>query len=196
MLIEEILFHEAQQRGLVSDNSVRKSLIAMMRSALKPMPLPPTDEDLLKLQAQIPAENTTLPAEVSFEHVSFAKLENVPADLLAKLRNGADHRNFGEPVRLANPLPLTYRPQLERILGEEFTKQIFTVPTDTWQGPLLSTRGAHLVRIVKRSADQPMSMEQTRPILLAKWRELKEAESVSAEVEKLMVNYRIRLPQE
>jgi hypothetical protein len=39
-------------------------------------------------------------------------------------------------------------------------------------------------------------MEQTRPILLAKWRELKEAESVSAEVEKLMVNYRIRLPQE
>ena len=47
MLQDEILFREAQKRGMVSDNQVRGTLIAMMRSALRPVSEEPSDDELI-----------------------------------------------------------------------------------------------------------------------------------------------------
>ncbi len=194
MLQEEILFREAQRRGLVSDNQVRGTLVAMMRTALKPAPAQPTDEDLKKLRDQLPAESTTLPEQISFEHVSFSTPELVPPDLLAKLRAGANPQGLGEPIRLSNPVTLTFRTQLDRLMGPEFTAELFKQNVQEWSGPFKSSRGVHFVRVLERHETQNMPFEQMRPMLESRWIKDREAAAVTQEVEKLKPDYRFVMP--
>jgi hypothetical protein len=194
MLQEEILFQEAQRRGMVADNQVRGTLIAMMRTALKPVTAVPDDSILLALRDELPRETTTLPEQLSFEHVSFSAPDKVPADLLAKLRSGGASPSLGETIRLANPLPLTYRPQLESLLGADCVTQLVKLPVNEWHGPLTSTRGIHFVRLIARVAEQTLPMEQLRPLLESHWLKSHEADVITSEVARLKNNYRIILP--
>jgi len=195
MLREEILFREAQRRGMVADNQVRGTLIAMMRTALKPVQAPPSDDELNKVRSALPRDSTTLPEQISFEHVSFATADKVPTDLLARLRAGASAQALGETIRLANPLPPTYRPQLDRLLGTDFVAEVGKLPLNEWHGPLTSTRGVHFVRVLSRQAEQPLPMEQLRPMLESQWMKSREGDAVAGEVEKLKADYHIVLPE-
>jgi hypothetical protein len=195
MLQEEILFREAQKRGMVSDNQVRGTLIAMMRSALTPALEKATEDELRAIRAKLPRENTTLPQQISFDHVSFAKAENIPADMLAKLRNGADPKKQGEPGPMSNPIPPTYRPQIDRLLGGEFSERIFVQPIGEWQGPITSLRGVHFVRVISRQAEQPMEFEAIRTMLESHWMNEQLAEAVTREVDRLKQDYIIILPE-
>jgi hypothetical protein len=194
MLQEEILFQEAQRRGMVADNQVRGTLIAMMRTALKHVTTAPDDATLFALRDELPRETTTLPEQLSFEHVSFTAPDKVPADLLAKLRGGATSQSLGETIRLANPLPPTYRPQLESLLGADCVRQLVKLPLNEWHGPLTSTRGVHFVRLISRIAEQSLPLDQLRPLLESHWLKSHEADAVSSEVAKLKTDYRIILP--
>jgi hypothetical protein len=195
LLQDEILFREAQKRGMVSDNQVRSTLIAMMRSTLKPVFEAATDEELQALRSRLPRENTTLPPQISFDHVSFAKAENIPLDLLEKLRSGADATTQGEPAKLANPLPPTYRPQVERLMGREFAEQAFVQPIGQWRGPITSTQGIHFVRVISRQTERPMEFAAIRSMLESHWMNEKLAEAVTREVNQLKGDYRVILPQ-
>jgi hypothetical protein len=195
MLQQEILFQEAQRRGMVADNQVRGTLISMMRTALKPVTAAPDDAALLALRDELPREATTLPEQLSFEHVSFTTPDKVPPDLLAKLRAGASSSSLGETIRLANPLPPTYRPQLDSLLGTDFVARLVRLPLNKWHGPLTSTRGIHFVRLISRSAEQSLPMDQLRPLLESHWLKSHEADAVAREVAKLKEDYRILLPK-
>jgi hypothetical protein len=194
MLQDEILFLEARKRGMVADNQVRGTLVAMMRSALKPVTAEPTGEELEALRATLPRESTTLPEQIAFDHVSFTAPEKVPAGLLDELRGGADPKAFGEPLRLANPFPPTYRPQLERLLGKDFAQQVFVQPPGDWRGPLASSLGMHFIRVTTRQPEQPLPLESIKPLLLGHWNSERQDDAVSKEVEKLKAGYRIVLP--
>lgn len=195
LLQDEILFREAQKRGMVSDNQVRDTLIAMMRSTLTPVSAKATDDELRAIRSKLPRENTTLPQQISFDHVTFAKAENIPAGLLETLRGGADPKAHGEPANLSNPLPLTYRPQIERLMGGEFSERIFVQPIGEWQGPIPSSQGVHFVRVISRQAEQPMEFEAIKTMLETHWMNEKLAAAVAREVDQLKPEYKIILPK-
>jgi len=195
LLEEEILFREAQARGLVADNRVRALLIEMMRTSLNPALAEPTDEVLRGVMTRLPEDARTLPAQISFEHVSFASADLVPADALDRLRKNESVTVTGEPVRLSNPFPLTFRPQMERFLGEPFAAKVFALPAGEWHGPIASLRGVHFVRVQQRIDGAEMPIEQLRPILRAQWLRERRDEAVFAEVERLRARYRIVIPE-
>lgn len=195
LLQDEILFREAQKRGMVSDNQVRDTLIAMMRSTLTPVSAQATDDELRAIRSKLPRENTTLPQQISFDHVTLAKAENIPAGLLETLRGGADPKAHGEPANLSNPLPLTYRPQIERLMGGEFSERIFVQPIGEWQGPIPSSQGVHFVRVISRQAEQPMEFEAIKTMLETHWMNEKLAAAVAREVDQLKPEYKIILPK-
>ncbi|RYD31658.1 MAG: peptidyl-prolyl cis-trans isomerase, partial [Verrucomicrobiaceae bacterium] len=153
---EEVLFRESLKREMASDNRVRDSLIQMMRTSLKPPVTPPSDEQLKEVRAASPKENIMLPAEVAFQHVSFLQRADIPDGLLEKLRRGETPPPSAPGIRLANPLPPTYRPQVEQVFGQAFTNAVFTLPPQEWQGPVQSSRGIHFVRVTSREAEKPI----------------------------------------
>jgi len=192
---DEVLFRESLKRDMASDNRVRTSLIQMMRTALKPPVTPPTDDQLKEVRAQSPKENIMLPAQASFQHVTFRNSGEVPPDLFGRLRNGEAPPASTDGVKLANPLPSTYRPQLERLFGAAFTNSVFTAPLQEWQGPITSSRGVHFIRVLSRDADMPIPFKEIRGMLEAKWIEQRENEAIALEARKLEEGYNIVLPK-
>jgi hypothetical protein len=194
LLSDELLFREAQRRGMLSDNRVRGTLVQMMRSALRPVEAPPDAAQLEAVRARLPAETSTLPEQISFEHVSFTTAQEVPPGLLLRLRSGTPPPPSSDAVRLTNPFPETYRTQVERLLSPEFAATVFALPKDEWHGPLPSTRGVHFVRVISKVKEQPVPMDQLRPILESYWRQEQENQAVAREVQGLKSGYRMILP--
>lgn len=192
---EEVLFRESLKRDMATDNRVRDSLIGMMRTSLKPALTPPTDEQLKEVRDRSPEENRMRPSQASVEHVSFRDRTEVPQGLLKRLRSGETPPPSSPGIRLANPLPPTYRPQLEQIFGKDVANSIFTLPLDEWQGPFTSPRGVHFVRITAREAEKPVPFVEIRGMLEAKWIEQRENETIAEEARKLSEEYTIVLPE-
>ncbi len=192
-VIEEILYQEAIKSGLTNSPAVKDTLINLMRSQLLPTIADPTTEQLQEYRRQN-AENYRFPPRLSFEHVSYRADSGVPPKLLARLQAGEDPGKFGEQVRLANPLPPTYQPQLERLLGEEVVAEIFKLPLGTWQGPFQTQRGIHFIRLIERTAGDDIPFEQVLPTLRENWISEQQERGVMQAIEDLGAGYRIHLP--
>lgn len=193
-LESEILYREAIRTGLMQDNRVRGLLIHTMRTSMRPIVPPPTEEELVAFRNLTP-EIYRYPAKVSFEHVSFADAQAIPAGLLEKLRSGATPQGLGDPaVRLANPLPPTFRPQLDHLFGDAFTQTLMHCEKGVWAGPYVSKRGVHFVRVISMEAEKDMPLSELRPTLIGKWTGVKEAEGISRKVQEIKKSYRVILP--
>lgn len=192
-LEDEVLFREALSTGLTHDNRVRAMLVETMRRSLRPVVKPPTDAELATLRAETP-EIYRLPAQISFEHVTFSDEKNIPAGLLEKLRGGASAAGLGDAVRLANPLPATFQPQIEHMFGPEFTSALLKCEEGVWNGPIKSLRGIHFVRTLKREVPKDMPMDQIRTTLASQWNTVHENAEISRKVMELRKSYRISLP--
>jgi len=190
---DEVLFREALKTGLVNDNRVRALLVATMRSSLRPMLVPPTDADLEKLRSESP-ETYRFPAKIGFEHVSFTDEKNIPVGLLEKLRSGASTAGLGDAVSLANPLPPTFQPQLDRIFGPEFTKSLLLCKKDVWNGPIKSERGVHFIRITTLDSPKDIPLDETRTTLASQWNTVKENAAIADKARELRKSYRVVLP--
>jgi hypothetical protein len=190
---DEILYQEALRSGLMRDNRVRALLIETMRKSLRPVLPPPTDAELEQLRAEAP-EAYRYPPQVSFEHVSFPDDKNVPGGLLDKLRSGAPATGLSDPaVRMANPLPLSYAPQLERVFGPEFTQSLMQCQAGVWSGPFKSLRGVHFVRVIKRDEGGDMPLNEVRSTLASQWVANHENAEISRKVAELRRSYRVNI---
>lgn len=191
---DEVLYREALRSGLTHDNRVRALLVDTMRKSLRPVVPPPSDADLIKLRAEGP-EPYQYPARASFEHVSFIDETRVPPDLLEKLRSGASTTGVGDAVRLNNPVPPTYSPQLEMIFGADFTAALMKCEPKVWSGPFKSQRGVHFVRVVMHEEAKEMPMDQVRTTLASQWTTIQENAAISRKVTELRNSYHIIQPK-
>lgn len=191
-LENEILYREALKTGHTDDPRVRSLLAATYREQLEPVIADPSDADLEEFRNQHP-EPFHYPAQVSFEQATFATAAEVPADMLEKLRAGTPPPQ-APTLRLPNPMPLTWLPQLEKTFGVEFSSAVVAAKPGEWTGPLTSSRGVHFIKVIRYEAAREMPIEDVRPALVAKWFEAQRNAAVTAKVAEMRANYRIELP--
>ncbi|MCW1925084.1 peptidylprolyl isomerase [Luteolibacter arcticus] len=191
-LENEILCREALKAGHTDDTRVRGLLAAIMRETLEPVIADPSDADLEAFRRQHP-EPFSYPAQVSFEQATFTKEDKIPAGMLKMLRAGEPPPQ-AEALRLPNPMPMTWLPQLEKTFGTEFAAAVVAAKPGEWTGPLTSSRGVHFIKVVRYDAPREMPIEDVRPALVAKWLEAQRNAAVSAKVAEMRANYRIELP--
>lgn len=190
----EILCQEALAAGHLEDPRVRRLLAATMREKLEPVVPEPSDAELEKFRTIDPASWRS-PAAVSMDHVSFAKGSPAPPpDALDRLRAGEALKGEGS-LALANPMPMTWMPQIEKIMGSDFAASLKTMPEGEWMGPVESTLGAHFVRVIRRDPETDMPFESIRSALAAKWIESKKDEVIREAVDAAKSRYRISVPQ-
>jgi hypothetical protein len=186
---DELLYREGVKQGLVSDNRVRNLIVQMMRTSLKPVLRDASQAELEALRETLPLEVTQFPAQVSYEQVVFAEQSQVPPGLMEKLK--ANDVTVGGQRQ-----PMTYRPQLERLLGQEFSKALFEAPLNEWRGPMPSPRGIHFFRVLERREEREIPFSELRFTLMAKWASQKENEAVTTEAARLAEGYRLTLPDQ
>lgn len=198
---DEVLLREALRRGLQwSDGRVRQRLTRIMRASMtETVP----DPSVAQLQAHF-RENIdryTTPESVTLEHVVFPWGEDVTAgeldQVLAKLRSGASPEGFGRSLAaVGRRVPRQTRADLVRALGPDFADRMESLPTGEWQGPVESTRGVHLVRIVERHPPEVATFEPMEQYLRQEWFMTRTRELQQERIDEIRARYRIEIAEE
>ena len=59
--------------------------------------------------------------------------------------------------------------EVSRLFGKDFAAKLFTLPVSSWQGPITSGYGLHLVRIDNKTVIGQPELERVRKKVSVKW---------------------------
>ena len=171
----EALAREARRLGLgEGDTVVERRLAQKMRFMLDDLAeLPTPEETELRTWYTQHSERFTEPGRVSFDHVFLATPDDTrSAALLAQLNGNAppDWRRSGDPFMLQRQYGNLPVREVIRLFGGDFAEALSALPvSDTWQGPVPSAIGVHLLRVSSRSPEKLPAFDNIREAVEADW---------------------------
>ncbi len=197
---EEVLYREALAMGLDRDDPiVRRRMnqkIAFLSEDLVALSEPGDTE----LQAFLDAnpESYRQPSRFSFRQVYLnpgkhgEDIENVATTLLAELQQqNIDAAEAGDSLMLKHLFVNETEREIERTLGREFLQGLRQTETGSWQGPVISGFGLHLVYISGRIDGEIPGLDQVRDIVFRDWAAEKRKQANAAFYETLRKRYKI-----
>ena len=179
-LFEELFYREARSLGLEQgDPIVRRRLVQKMTLLAESaaQQVPPTEAELMEWYEAHPDLYRTEP-RLGFRHIYFSQdrrnnsAEKDSATLLSRL-GGLDEASGQPALGDASMLPHEFtdisRSQLGRLFGEDFAATLFTVQTGSWQGPVRSGYGYHLVYLFNVQDAEPIPFSESKTRALQDW---------------------------
>jgi hypothetical protein len=203
---EQVLYREAMAMGLDKDDMIiRRRLTQKMKYLFNDLSVvtKPSEEELKKFVAEHPSK-FMIPATISFAQVYFEPSEHEKTlvedanVLLEKLRITTLKESIGLGDR--SLLPYDFRNErktdIDSMFGKEFTKQAFSSPTNTWEGPFESAYGVHLIYIHERIEDHLPPLSDIRERVEREWTSLKQQEVNEIFYQSLYQRYEIIVDDE
>ncbi len=197
---EEVLYREALAMGLDRDDMiVRRRLrqkIEFLSEDLASLDAPKEEE----LQAFLTAHPERFRRETRFSirqvYLNANKRgQSAEADalaLLAKLREqDGDAATIGDPLMIEHRFENETEREISRALGSQFLQALLDTPTGSWQGPVTSGYGLHLVHIGKRIDGKIPDLAEVREAVQREWTAAKRKQSNEAFYEMLRERYTI-----
>ena len=203
---EEVLYREGLLLGLDKDDTIVKRRIAQkMQFLAEDMAAAhePTSDELRDWYRQH-AEQFALPARYSFRHLYFSpdhRGANARADAeraLAKLLGQPEDTTIAET--LADPFMFQdyYRDRASEFLGKElgpnFAVAIAQLAPGSWQGPVESGFGWHLVFVDTVIPGRVPDFEEVTPDVKTAWLSAQKASGWAAAYTKMREQYTVLLP--
>jgi hypothetical protein len=154
---EEVYYREALALGLdQNDTILRRRLMQKMEFLSNDLAeLNQPDEDALNKYFLENQEKYELPARVSFTHIYFS-LDKRGAKVVEDAKSVLSGLNTLRAPELGDSFMMQYdfvqeTPfEVERLFGNDFAEQLFRSDINSWQGPIRSGYGLHLVRISEK----------------------------------------------
>ena len=179
----EVFYREALAMGLdQEDPYVRNRLGQKLELLLDDLSAEtvPDDETLAHYLREHP-ERYQAPARVSFQQVYLSperhpRLEADAADLLARLRAGADPAGLGDVTLLGPTFDDLSQPEVARQFGDAFAEALLGLEPGQWLGPVPSGLGAHLVLLTERQSARLPALGEVRPQVLRDWQDQRRRE--------------------
>ncbi len=198
---EEVLFHAAMAMDLDQDDVIlRRRMVQKMEFMFQDVArfADPTESDLADFFTKNHDEYRT-PVRISFSHVFLnpdqrgAGVERDAVELLERLREENPTRSPESGDRFLRPHDYADRSQVDvgLLFGEPFARDLFALPTDSWQGPLSSSFGVHLVRINDCTEGKLPDMDDVRDLVRRDYEEERNQEANQAMYASLRDRYLI-----
>jgi hypothetical protein len=195
---EEIFYREGLAMGLDRDDPVVRRRVGQKIQFIIEGAAP-TSPTTAELQAWLDAHRADYRTEprYSLRQVYFdprrhgANLEREIASARRALEGGSN--NVGDATLLPLEMQDASQSEVERELGAEFVAGLKSLPAGSWQGPLRSTFGLHLVRVDARSGGQALSLEEVRAEVERDLLQARAEESSRKIYDRLRANYRVRV---
>lgn len=204
---EEILYREALALGLDKDDTIVKRRLAQKMeflaedvSGLRE----PAAEELRAWYARN-GERFASPGRRSFRHLYFSpdKRSQRARDGAARARERLAGAAVDAPVAagLADPFMFqdTYADrtpeQVAAIFGSQFAEALFQLGPGSWQGPVESGLGWHLVWVTSSVPGRVPAFEEIEGAVRAGWLDEQRAEARRRAFEAMAARYQIVLPQ-
>lgn len=159
---QEVLYREALSRGYDRDDLVvRRAMQQKMEflAASQSLQEPPTEEEI-EAFFSLRRERYRLPAVVSFAQLYVspdrrgADTETFANELLERLRREdpgpMSLPTWGDPIMLETFYSDTSEQEIRGAFGADFAEALVVLPVGSWEGPVTSGFGLHLVKIARR----------------------------------------------
>ncbi len=170
---EEVYVREALALGLDRDDAVIRRRLQMKMEFLTESGAEVLTPDEATLQAHLDANKdrfTDAPLiaveQVLLEHAD----PQAAGEELTLLRRGEDPASVGRPTML----PFATRPSppqvIDSIFGPDYFAALATLPVGSWEGPVESAFGTHLVRVTDRREARTPPLAEIRDKVEQDWR--------------------------
>jgi PPIC-type PPIASE domain len=200
-LREEIFYREALAMRLDRDDTViRRRLRQKMEFVGEDLATQaqPSDEELAALLIRR-AESFRTPPSISFEQVfvsSARRGADAPREaerVLASLRQAgeADLTTIGDASLLDTAYGRLTPDGVAGVFGAAFARTVFELPLAQWSGPVRSSYGLHLVRILEREEGRIPGIDEVRELLVRERQAERRRESIETVYRTLRDRYEI-----
>ena len=200
---EEILYREAQRRGLDRDDPIiRRRLAQKMMFLLEDSAEAPAAAGVdIEAYYAAHAERYRGPRRTAFRHVFLSRERRAdPAgDAAAFLRRvraggGDGWRQLGDPFVLLREYADRTDQEIAELFGGGFATALPSIPPGGWEGPVESAHGLHLVQVVGRTEPRLPALDEVRDRVAEDLLESRRRERNEAALRALRERYEIRLP--
>jgi hypothetical protein len=199
---EEAAYREALALGLDRDDMiVRRRLRQKLEFVSDELATrrEPTDAEL---QSFLQAHRGAFQTEplYSFRQIYFnpqvhgANLHRDVARVLDHLQHGNSRADdAGDPFLLQRIFDDVSPADLKKTFGEQFASAVGVLPVGSWQGPIESGYGTHLVYVEKRTDSRLPALSEVREQVRREWLNAKQQEATDRFYEVLLKQYTVKI---
>ena len=201
-LYEELFSREARALGLeYGDPVIRRRLtqkMSLLTESAAQQAEPGADTLLTWYEAH--PELYRAEPRLGFKHIYFShdrpggRAAEDAGALLSRLEGAAATTgvpDLGDSFMLPREFTNIGQSQLGRLFGEEFAASLLALETGSWQGPILSGYGYHLVYLYQVHDAKPIPFEESRPRVLQDWQRDRYEQAEQDLLEELKSRYEI-----
>jgi hypothetical protein len=176
---DEVFYREGRAAGLDRDDVIiRRRVRQKMEFLAEDMSVPePSDEQLAAYLASNP-ERFRTEDQFTFHQVFLSatrRANTIESDckqvgsVLTGADGAVDPTALGDPFLLGEEFRSISPSKLTSIFGEGFAKQMVSMQTGRWQGPISSGFGQHFVFISERISGEAQLLDAIRPAVRREW---------------------------
>ena len=197
---DEVYYREALAMGLDKDDTIIKRRLRQKMEFISEDIAsldPPTDHELQAfLDAH--AEDYRQDSRFSFRHIYFDSSKRGQAAqtdavaLLAKIQTEeVDITKVGDSLMLKQEFNDESEREIKRALGTQFLQSLRDTPVGSWQGPIKSGFGLHLVHIDQHFDGQIQALNEVLELVVRDWQAQKRKQTNAAFYTSMRKNYRV-----
>ena len=199
---EQALIREAQHLGLGEDDTIiRRRLAQKMRFIIEDVDAPALpDEAELKTWFEVNIDRFISAETRSFSHIYLSPeahgddAEKTALETLAKIRlktGPADWESLGDPFMLKRNFKTLNAIETTRLFGPTFSKGLFSLEGEIWQGPVESAFGLHLIRMNEVTPKVTPRFEDVRGQVETSWQAEAQRSANQAALKTLIQKYKV-----
>jgi hypothetical protein len=185
---EEIYYREALAMGLDSDDMIIRRRLRQKLEFLTEDLVTQAEPTEAELQTYLDdnASAFLIEPRFTFRHVYFSEDKrgehaNTNAiTVLASLREAdvyIDIATRGDPLPLARSYKSVPASETRNLFGQNFATRLLTLEKGSWQGPVRSGYGLHLVFVDERTEPREPELDEVRDAVIREWREARRREA-------------------
>jgi hypothetical protein len=198
---EEVAYREGLALGLDRDDTIIRRRIRQKLEFIAEdlaSQVEPTEADLVAYLAAHP-EHFRIAPRLSFRQVYVNPeqhrngLDAHVRDLVLALnRDGStDASELGDRIQLEHGYANISTRDIARLFGAPFATAVVALPPGTWQGPIASGYGVHLVIVDERHDGQHPPLEAVREAVRREWENARRQERIEQFYRRLLEQYTI-----
>jgi peptidyl-prolyl cis-trans isomerase C len=204
---EEVLYREGLALGLEKDDTIVKRRIAQKMEFLAEGAAIDSNPsaDALRAWFKDNAQRFALPPRVSFRHLYFspdrrgeqarAGAARVLAQLAGKPGDWKDAEGIADPFMEQDYYSDRSAEDMAKLFGSKFARAVANITPGSWQGPIESGYGWHLVYVDSSSPSRIPAFEEIEPDIRSEWIDDQRAESKRKTYETMRARYQVVTPE-
>jgi len=188
---EQILVREALSMKLENDERIHDILAQKMRHVLSGNIIQPTNVELREYFEENSARFET-PASLTLDELVFDSRDPLADSIVDALHLNTDADTLlSMSEGTVAPLPNVNSVDLANIFDQEFADRILAADLGQWQGPYVSNRGQHWLRVIEHTPAGIPALEAIADLVRLEWIAAEEEARLQQEVDKLWNEYTI-----